>query len=83
MMFPNECCPTAAACCCMDDREQTMSEYELDIARRAMERALRAGAPGLSEIMRGAIVSDAVRSIRRQLNLPAPPLPPAPHRGAT
>ncbi len=50
----------------------TDDDVILGVARRAMKRALEAGARGLSEIMREAIVSDAIRTIRRELNLPAP-----------
>lgn len=54
-----------------------MTDYELDIVRKAMLRSLAAGAPGLSELMRGSIVSDAMRTINRQLGIPAPELPSA------
>jgi hypothetical protein len=51
-----------------------MTEYELNCARQAFERALEVGAPGLSEVIRRAILNNATTKLRHQLNVPAKPL---------
>lgn len=49
-----------------------MNEYDLGIVQQAFDHTLSAGAPGLSETIRRALIAAAVLRIRGQLNLPAP-----------
>ena len=49
-----------------------MTEYELDCARQAFERAMEVGAPGLSEVTRKAIAINATIKLRHQFNVPRP-----------
>ena len=51
-----------------------MTEYELDIARRAFVHVLNMGAPGLSTDMKEALVGASMRRIRHQLDMPVPTL---------
>lgn len=44
------------------------------VVRRAFERALIAGGPGLSEIARLAIINNAMHFIRHELNMISPPI---------
>jgi hypothetical protein len=44
-----------------------MTEHELQIVREVMKEVLAMGTPGLSEVMRNAIVSQTVRTVRHQI----------------
>lgn len=54
-----------------------LSEHEIGLIQQAFAHSLEVGAPGLSELMRTAIVTSAMRRIRHQLNVPAPKLTPS------
>lgn len=51
-----------------------MTEYELGMVRKAIERMMASGAPGISEVMRKAIAGSIIIRLRHELNLPPPAL---------